>query len=172
MVKIIPYYLPQFHVIPENNSWWGEGFTEWTNIKNAKPMFDGHYQPKLPFEYYDLSHNYVLENQISMAKKFGIYGFCFHYYWFKGKRLLEKPIEDFLDNKSSESNFPFMLCWANENWTRRWDGKENDILISQEHSLEDHYNITDNLMRFFNDPRYIKVDEKPVILIYRPEIIL
>jgi hypothetical protein len=170
-IKSIAYYLPQFHQIPENDEWWGEGFTEWTNVKKAKPVYEGHYQPKIPYEYYDLSDPSAMHKQIAMAKQYGLYGFCFHYYWFGGKRLLEKPIENFLGDSSSDANFPFMLCWANENWTRRWDGKEEDVLISQKHSVDDHQKVTEDWFRYFQDERYIKIQGKPVIVIYRPSII-
>ena len=170
-IKSVAYYLPQFHQIPENDEWWGEGFTEWTNVKKAKPVYEGHYQPKIPYEYYDLADPSVMHKQIAMAKQYGLFGFCFHYYWFGGKRLLEKPIENFLGDKSSDANFPFMLCWANENWTRRWDGKEEDVLISQKHSIGDHQKVTEDLFRYFQDERYIKIQGKPVIVIYRPAII-
>ena len=170
-IKPIAYYLPQFHQIPENDEWWGEGFTEWSNVKKARPVYEGHYQPKIPYEYYDLSDPSVMHKQIAMAREYGLYGFCFHYYWFGGKRLLEKPIENFLNDKSPSANFPFMLCWANENWTRRWDGKENDVLIAQKHSVDDHQKVTKDLFRYFHDKRYIKTQGKPVIIIYRPSII-
>lgn len=169
-VRSIAYYLPQFHQIPENDEWWGEGFTEWTNVKKAKPAFDGHEQ-LLPTEYYDLSNISVLHNQIKLAKKFGLYGFCFHYYWFNKKRLLEKPIENYLADQSESCNFPFMLCWANENWTRRWDGRDDDILIGQQHSVQDHKDVADDLIRYMKDPRYIKVNGKPALMIYRPALI-
>lgn len=170
-VKPVAYYLPQFHSIPENDKWWGKGFTEWTNVKKAKPVYEGHDQPKIPHEYYDLSDPNIIQKQIAMAKKYGLYGFCFHYYWFSGKRLLEKPLDNFLDDKSDSAKFPFMLCWANENWTRTWDGKDDDILISQKHSIDDHQKVTEDLFRYFQDERYIKIQGKPVIIIYRPEII-
>lgn len=170
-VKPVAYYLPQFHSIPENDKWWGEGFTEWTNVKKAQPVYKGHDQPKIPYEYYDLSDKTVIHKQIHLAKQYGLFGFCFHYYWFSGKRLLEKPIDNFLDDKSDSARFPFMLCWANENWTRTWDGKQDNILISQKHSLADHKEVTEDLFRYFNDDRYIKVKGKPVLIIYRPLII-
>lgn len=170
-IRAIAYYLPQFHQIPENDKWWGEGFTEWVNVKKATPMYTGHEQPKIPYEYYDLSEPDTLHSQISMAKQYNLHGFCFHYYWFKGKRLLETPIECFLDDKSSRANFPFMLCWANENWTRRWDGRDEDVLIHQEHSIKDHQNVTRDLFRYFKDSRYIKFQDKPVFVLYRPQII-
>jgi lipopolysaccharide biosynthesis protein len=170
-IKSIAYYLPQFHRIPENDEWWGEGFTEWTNVKKAKPLFKGHEQPKIPYEYYDLSNPTIMHNQISMAKKYGLYGFCFYYYWFSGKRLLENPVENFLKDESEESNFPFMICWANENWSRRWNGKDQDVLIRQEYQENDHHLLSLDFIRHFKDDRYIKDDGYPVLMIYRPNVV-
>lgn len=164
--KIIAMYLPQFHEISENNEWWGRGFTEWTNVKKAQPLFDGHYQPRVPYNYYDLSDIEVMKSQAELAQKYGINGFCFYHYWFNGRLMLEKPIENFLN--SDELNFPYCLSWANEPWTRSWDGKTKDILIDQNYGdqsdWDNHFNY---LMRFFKDKRYIKINNKPVILIYR-----
>ena len=170
-IKPIAFYLPQFHTIPENDKWWGEGFTEWVNVKRALPFFEGHNQPLEPLEQYDLKDKSVMPRQIKLAKEYGIHGFCFHYYWFKEKRLLEKPIENFLADKSEANNFPFMLCWANENWTRRWDGQDQDVLISQSHSAADHEKVIQDLLRYMKDDRYIKVNNKPILIIYRPNII-
>ncbi len=172
-IKPIALYLPQFHEIPENNEWWGKGFTEWTNVKKAKPLFDGHYQPHIPHEdvgYYDLSDVAVMAKQADMAKKYGIYGFCFYYYHFKdGKRLLEKPINNYLANK--DINFPFCFAWANENWTRVWDGGEKNIIMPQDYSEANMLNMFKDMLIAFKDERYIKHDGKPVLLIYRAEII-
>jgi len=169
--RVLAIHLPQFHSIPENDEWWGEGFTEWTNTKKEKPRFKGHNQPHTPYakEYYDLSDLNSLKRQVELAKQYGLSGFCFYHYWFEGKLLLEKPIENLLKDKTID--FPFCLSWANENWTRRWDGKDKEVLIGQKHSLEDDSKHIEYLLKFFKDKRYIKVDNKPVLLIYRPELI-
>lgn len=170
-MKIIAFYLPQFHDIPENDEWWGKGFTEWVNVKKAKPMYKGHEQPRVPLNnnYYNLLDDEVKVWQAELAKQYGIYGFCYYHYWFNGKLLLEKPMSQMLSNKKID--IPFCICWANEPWTRAWVG-EKKVLITQKYGKIDdwvkHFNY---LLPFFKDNRYIKNDNKPFFVIYRPEII-
>lgn len=170
-VKFIAYYLPQFHSIPENDSWWGLGFTEWTNVKKARPLFEGHYQPRIPSElgYYNLLSEDIFEKQIELAKKFGLFGFCFYHYWFGGgKLLLEKPLKLFLEN--SKLNFPFMLCWANQTWKGVWFGESfGKTLIEQKYFGDEDIEMQfEYLLPFFKDPRYISIVGKPVLQIYLP----
>lgn len=170
-MKIIAFYLPQFHTFPENDQWWGKGFTEWTNVKKAKPLFKGHYEPRVPLNnnYYYLLDKKVWKWQIETAHKYGVYGFCFYHYWFSGKKLMHKPIELFLQNKDLDQNF--CICWANETFSRRWNGHEEDVLIKQEHGdkleWKEHFEY---LLPYFLDSRYIKIDGKPLFVLYKPEI--
>lgn len=169
-IKAIAIHLPQFHPIKENNEWWGNGFTEWTNVSKAKPFFDGHYQPHLPADlgFYDLRLEEARIAQEDLARANGIFGFCYYHYWFNGKRILETPLERKL--KNIKEDFPFMLCWANENWTRVWDGGEKNILLEQKYSHEDDLLHIRELIRYFKDDRYIKSNGKPVFVIYRPNL--
>ncbi|WP_339847450.1 glycoside hydrolase family 99-like domain-containing protein [uncultured Dokdonia sp.] len=169
-IKAIAIHLPQFHPIAENNEWWGNGFTEWTNVSKAKPLFKDHYQPHLPADlgFYDLRLEEARLAQEALAKTKGIHGFCYYHYWFNGKRILEKPVNGKL--KNPKEDLPFMLCWANENWTRVWDGGEKNILLNQEYSLEDDKAHIQELINYFKDDRYIKVNGKPMFIVYRPRL--
>ena len=170
-VKAIAFYLPQFHAFKENDEWWGKGFTEWSNTKKSKPRFLSHYQPREPHEdigYYNLLDWTVLQKQAQLARQHGIYGFCFYRYWFAGKELMEKPLELLLSHPEIDINY--CLCWANENWTRKWDGDNSSVLIGQTYENDSVEYIAD-LKKYLDDPRYIRVDNKPVIIIYRPSLL-
>lgn len=170
-VKLIAMYFPQLHAIPENDAWWGEGFTDWDNVKSGGVQFDGHHQPRVPLNenYYDQSKLDTLRWQVNLAKEYGVYGFCHYHYWFDGTQLLETPTNLMLENK--DIDMPFCLSWANETWSKRWDGRDHHILIKQTHPPEEeswsrHF---DYLIKAWTDKRAIKIDDKPVFIIYRPQ---
>ncbi len=171
--RVIAFYLPQFHPTPENDEFWGKGFTEWTNVGKAKPLFKGHYQPHVPADlgYYDLRLPESRQAQAEMAKEYGVEGFCYWHYWFgDGKRILERPFDEVLE--SGKPDFPFCVGWANETWSGIWHGEANKVLIEQKYPGRDDYRRHFlSLVKAFKDPRYIKVDGKPVVYIYRPHLI-
>lgn len=170
-VQLIAIHLPQFHPVPENNRWWEPGFTEWTNVTKARPVFPGHYQPQLPGDlgYYDLRLPEARQAQAEMAKKYGISAFCYYHYWFNGKRILERPVDDIV--KSGEPDFPFCLCWANENWTRTWDGRDREVLLEQTYSSDDDRNHIRSLIPTLSDPRYLRIEGKLALFIYRADLL-
>lgn len=171
-MKILALNLPQFHEIKENNEWWGQGFTEWTNVKKAKPLYKGHVQPVIPkdYNYYDLSKAETINWQAQLAKKYGVDGFVYFHYWYTGRKLLEKPCEILLNEP--QINIQYCFCWANHPWTRAWDGKNHKILLQQTYGeLEDWKQHMDYLLPFFQDVRYIKKDNKPVLIIYNASAI-
>lgn len=168
-VKILAYYLPQFHAIPENDTFWGKGFTEWRQIARALPRFPGHYQPRIPSDlgFYDLTDVNVMRRQAALAKSAGIHGFAFYYYWFDGHRVLERPVESFL--AAPDIDMPFMVIWANENWTRTWDGMNSEILLRQSYDPKDEPALLADLARHFKDPRHIRLGGRPLFVIYQPK---
>jgi lipopolysaccharide biosynthesis protein len=169
MVRLLAFYLPQYHPIPENDAWWGAGFTEWNNVVKARPLFAGHYQPHLPGElgFYDLRLPDVRRAQASLAAQHGIYGFIYYHYWFEGRLLLERPLAEVLS--SGEPDFPFCICWANHNWSRTWTGSSEELLLEQRYSLADDREHIRWLMPYLKDRRYITVQGKPVIFLFRAQ---
>jgi lipopolysaccharide biosynthesis protein len=165
-VRLVPFYLPQFHPFPENDRWWGTGFTEWQNVTAAHPIYPGHEQPLLPSDlgFYDLRLDSVRDAQQDLATAFGIEGFMYYYYWFAGKRLMSMPIEKLAAGSTPKT---FCLMWANENWTRRWDGRQSDLLIGQDYDEVPATEFIEDVMDFLRDPRYLTVDGRKVISVYR-----
>jgi glycosyltransferase involved in cell wall biosynthesis len=169
--KLIAFYLPQFHSIPENDTWWGKGFNDWRNVVRGTPRFSGHYQPRIPRDlgFYDLRDPETIRRQTDLARSAGLHGFAFYYFSFSGRRLLDQPLEQFLADRSID--FPFCVTWANENWTRRWDGLEEEALLRQDHTPDDDASLVDDLQRHFEDPRYIRIQGRPLFLVYRFDVI-
>ena len=170
-MRTLAFHLPQFHPIPENDEWWGKGFTEWSNVTRALPAFPDHYQPHRPADlgFYDLRLPEIRQAQADLARANGVDGFVYYHYWFSGKQLLDRPVAEILVSKKPD--FPFCLCWANENWTRRWDGQDQEVLIAQEYSLADDKAHFLTILPYFKDPRYIRIHNKPMFLVYRSSLL-
>jgi lipopolysaccharide biosynthesis protein len=171
MTRVLGLYLPQYHPIPENDAWWGKGFTEWTNVTRAKAQFPGHYQPHLPGElgFYDLRLPETRAAQAALAAEHGLSGFVYYHYWFNGRLLLERPLREVLE--SGQPDFPFCVCWANESWTRTWSGGSAEVLLEQKYSAEDDVAHIRWLLPYLKDRRYITVQGRPVLAIYRTALL-
>lgn len=167
--KIIAYYLPQMHPTPENDAWWGKGVTEWNNVARAVPQYLGHYQPRLPGElgFYDLRLKENIVRQTELAKMYGIYAFCWYYYWFDGKRLLERPLDLYL--KNLDIQFPFCLCWANESWTKGFFGSSKEVIMKQNDTVESYKNFIIDIEKYFRDSRYMEINRKKILIVYKPQ---
>lgn len=169
--NFIAFYLPQFYPTPYNDEWWGKGFTEWTNVVKGRPRFKEHYQPHLPADlgFYDLRVPEVREAQAALAKEYGVHGFCYYHYWFNGRRILERPLDEVL--ASGKPDLPFCICWANENWSRTWEGRGDTTLLEQHYSPEDDLAHIHHLLPLLSDQRYIRIENKPLVLVYRTELL-
>ncbi len=167
--RAIAFHLPQFHPTPENDRWWGKGFTEWTNVAKARPLFPGHYQPHVPADlgFYDLRLPEARHAQAELARQYGIGGFCYYHYWFGGRRILERPVNEII--ASGEPDFPFCLCWANHSWNTAWQGTDTMLIEQVYPGMSDHAAHFEWLLQAFGDPRYLTVDGKPIFLLYRPD---
>lgn len=169
MPRVLAFYLPQYHPIKENDDWWGPGFTDWVNVAQARPRFRAHRQPRIPADlgFYDLRLDETRLAQAELARRFGVDGFCYYHYWFNGEVVLGEPLTRLL--ATGKPDFPFCLCWANENWTRAWDGLEHQVLIRQDYTQHDAEDHIAWFTKVFEDKRYIRVDQRPLLLIYRPD---
>ena len=165
--KILAYYLPQYYPTEYNDKWWGKGSTEWTNVSKSVPQYIGHYQPRLPGElgYYDLRIDENIERQVELAKIYGIYGFCYYYYWFDGKRLLDVPLDKFLNNRNLK--FPYCICWVNESWSRQWFGNSNECLIEQRKNVDSYRNFIKDSVKYLKNDNYITINGKKVLIVYK-----